>query len=109
MSSVLLLARAWQEPCQLADRAFGAQRFSGGRTGRRFAPPSAAGFGRSDGAALRAASGGGYHQRYPQKTHFEHFRGSGMDTVKSSIRSFILSILEAWVWIWSKVASEGSF
>ena len=26
-----------------ADRAFGAQRSSGGRTGRRFAPPSAAG------------------------------------------------------------------
>ena len=26
-----------------ADRAFGAQRVSGGRTGRRFAPPSAAG------------------------------------------------------------------
>ena len=26
-----------------ADRAFGAQRFSGGRTGRRFAPPSALG------------------------------------------------------------------
>ena len=31
-----------------ADRAFGAQRFSGGRAGRRFAPLS-------DGAALRAA------------------------------------------------------
>ena len=28
---------------KLADRAFGAQRFSGGRAGRRFAPPSAAG------------------------------------------------------------------
>ncbi len=47
-TSVLLLIRALYAPCQLADRAFGAQRFSGGRTGRRFAPPSG-------GAALRAA------------------------------------------------------
>ena len=42
-TSVFLLARASHVPCQLADRAFGAQRFSGGRAGRRFAPPSAAG------------------------------------------------------------------
>jgi len=32
-------------PRQLADRAFGAQRSSGGRSGRRFAPPSAFGGG----------------------------------------------------------------
>ena len=40
---MFLLAGASHVPCQLADRAFGAQRFSGGRAGRRFAPPSAAG------------------------------------------------------------------
>ena len=38
---MFLMARASHVPCQLADRAFGAQRFSGGRAGRRFAPPSA--------------------------------------------------------------------
>ena len=48
--SVFLLARAGHirvsaGSCSAADRAFGAQRFSGGRTGR------------SDGAALRAAFG----------------------------------------------------
>ena len=37
--SVFLLARAYHAPCQLADRAFGAQRFSGGRTGRAPLPP----------------------------------------------------------------------
>ena len=42
-ASVFLLAAASHVPCQLADRAFGAQRFSDGRAGRRFAPPSAAG------------------------------------------------------------------
>ena len=40
---MFLLAAASHVPCQLADRAFGAQRFSDGRAGRRFAPPSAAG------------------------------------------------------------------
>jgi len=42
-ASVFLLAAASHVPCQLADRAFGAQRFSDGRAGRRFAPRSAAG------------------------------------------------------------------
>ena len=41
VASVFLLARASHVPCQLADRAFSAQRFSGGRAGRRFTPPSA--------------------------------------------------------------------
>jgi len=40
---VFLLTGALHAPCQLDDRAFGAQRFSDGRAGRRFAPPSAVG------------------------------------------------------------------
>jgi len=42
-ASVFPLIRVSFGPCQLADRAFGAQRISGGRAVRRFAPPSAAG------------------------------------------------------------------
>ena len=43
MASMFRLACASHVLVQLADRAFGAQRFSGGRTGRRYAPPSASG------------------------------------------------------------------
>ena len=43
IAPVLLRARSSHVPSQLADRAFGAQRFSDGRFGRRFAPPSASG------------------------------------------------------------------
>jgi hypothetical protein len=69
--SRFLLACTQLARCHLDDRAFSAQRFSGGRAGRRFAPPSAVGgdcrsVGRGGasrrlrrGAALRATMGFG--------------------------------------------------
>ena len=52
-------------PCQLADRAFGAQRFSGGRAG---------------GAPLRAAFGGGWRFAPPfQDVQFKPFPGLVME------------------------------
>ena len=42
-TNTCLKKRASQVLQSAADRAFGAQRFSGGRTGRRFAPPLAVG------------------------------------------------------------------
>ena len=95
-TSVFLLARDSQAPCQLADRAFGAQRFSGGRTGRRFAPPSGGAALRTAlGAALRAALGAPSATQF-QKVHFEQFGAMGPDVARMHVRRLILSSLTAW-------------
>ena len=96
----LLVCALWPRADQ-ADRAFGAQHSSGGRTGWRFAPPSG-------GAALRAALGAPSAPQF-QKVHFEQFGALGPDIARMHVRRLILSSLTAWAQIWPDLASESLF